>query len=191
MTGALECRGQVVLPLTVCSECHSLKVKALRAKALENDGCYFYICPSGKVSWVSRDLIVLVSWVRRDLIVLIFFQHDGNGCGFWYWEDDYEKYLIKNRHVLDSYVPVFCDRAEIEMEIEMEKKMAAVAVSKLVREKEAVQVQERMVDNPSVLANSIREAVMLLKVVVLLLKVLAGACSYLVIINLYGLIRSV
>lgn len=69
--------------------------------------------------------------------------------------------------------------------------MAAVAVSKLVREKEAVQVQERMVDNPSVLANSIREAVMLLKVVVLLLKVLAGACSYLVIINLYGLIRSV
>jgi len=73
----------------------------------------------------------------------------------------------------------------------MEKKMAAVAVSKLVREKEAVQVQERMVDNPSVLANSIREAVMLLKVVVLLLKVLAGACSYLVIINLYGLIRSV
>lgn len=93
--------------------------------------------------------------------------------------------------MLDSYVPVFCDRAEIEMEIEMEKKMAAVAVSKLVREKEAVQVQERMVDNPSVLANSIREAVMLLKVVVLLLKVLAGACSYLVIINLYGLIRSV
>lgn len=165
MTGALECRGQVVLPLTVCSECHSLKVKALRAKALENDGRYFYICPSGK--------------------------QDGNGCGFWYWEDDYEKYLIKNRHVPDSYVPVFCDRAEIEMEIEMEKKMAAVAVSKLVREKEAVQVQERMVDNPNVLANSIREAVMLLKVVVLLLKVLAGACSYLVIINLYGLIRSV
>ena len=32
---------------------------------------------------------------------------DGGGCDFWKWEEDYEQWLVDNKHVPPSYQPVF------------------------------------------------------------------------------------
>ena len=32
---------------------------------------------------------------------------DGGGCDFWKWQEDYEQWLVDNKHVPPSYQPVF------------------------------------------------------------------------------------
>ena len=32
---------------------------------------------------------------------------DGGGCDFWKWEEDYEQWLVDNKHVPPSYQPIF------------------------------------------------------------------------------------
>jgi hypothetical protein len=32
---------------------------------------------------------------------------DGGGCDFWKWEEEYEQWLVDNKHVPPSYQPVF------------------------------------------------------------------------------------
>ncbi len=37
-----------------------------------------------------------------------FYQRDGSGCMFWYWEDQYKEYLTNTRHLAASGVHAQC-----------------------------------------------------------------------------------
>ncbi|KAJ1283284.1 hypothetical protein BS78_03G116700, partial [Paspalum vaginatum] len=88
-TGQRRQRNAHVLPLVICDRCNSRKVMALKAKTPMNFGRYFYICPT--------------------------YERDGSGCDFWYWEYDYEQYLIDNGLVPPNYKRVFSQPEKLKI----------------------------------------------------------------------------
>ena len=53
-----------------------------------------------------------------------YLHRDGDGCSFWYGEEDYEKYLIDNKLVPPSYVPVFNKNVSQEKKDEVAQPVA-------------------------------------------------------------------
>ncbi|KAJ1269769.1 hypothetical protein BS78_06G002400 [Paspalum vaginatum] len=80
-SSSIQPRYDVVLPLVVCNRCKVGKVQVKVARTTKNYGRSFYICPR--------------------------YKQDGSGCDFWYWEEEYEDFLIDNCLVPSNYQRVF------------------------------------------------------------------------------------
>ncbi|KAJ1267315.1 hypothetical protein BS78_07G046500 [Paspalum vaginatum] len=136
-TGQRRQQNVLVLPLVICDRCNSRKVMALMAKTPTNFGHYFYVCPT--------------------------YERDGSGCDFWYWEDDYEQYLIDNGPVPPNYKRVFSQLEKLKIPAH-----AATAAGGSGKDGDK--------EHDGLIMKKMDVVVGLLSEVVVLLKILLGTC---------------
>ena len=89
---------------------------------------------------------------------------DGGGCNFWKWEEDYEQWLVDNKHVPPSYQPVFQSTKMPQLE-------------------EHTKGDGGQLEQFKYLTGIAREIVFLLKCLILV-------CALLLVTNLYGIVKS-
>ena len=84
---------------------------------------------------------------------------DGGGCDFWKWQEDYEQWLVDNKHVPPFYQPVFQS-------------------TKMPQPEDGGQLEQL-----KYLTGIAREIVFLLKCLILV-------CALVLVINVYGIVKS-
>ncbi|CAO2181742.1 unnamed protein product, partial [Urochloa humidicola] len=150
-SGLFRRKGKVDLPLIVCTDCKCRTVLALKAKTEANYGKYFYMCPAHK--------------------------RDGTGCPFWYWEEDYEAFLMEKGYLPASYQPVF--------------KKNTWAIQRMTEEaKRKGQVMKNREFAEEDYEDKIDKLIAMARIMVLLLKCLLAVCVLGLLTNMYQLFRS-
>ncbi|KAG2620132.1 hypothetical protein PVAP13_3NG150100 [Panicum virgatum] len=78
-SGMQMSRRRHKLPLITCTECgkHTVGEYEVKTDMKGNKGRIFFTCPARK--------------------------RDGSGCPFWYWEEDYEKIVEKQKNKKDKH----------------------------------------------------------------------------------------
>lgn len=119
-------------------------------------------------------------------------QRDGSECVFWYWEEDYEKMLMKRAYVPFNYIPVF--EVNRNVKIGEDLNIAVEGCSEpLLAAEDNQQGSDREETMATVADGCMSEKVALLadrsREIVFLLKCVLVACFLLLVTVLYGIFR--
>ncbi|EAZ27949.1 hypothetical protein OsJ_11909 [Oryza sativa Japonica Group] len=149
-------KGNGRLPLIKCPCCDCETIIRRAANTPENKGRIFYTCPCH--------------------------QRDGIGCRFWYWEEQYEEYLINTGHLASRAVHIQSPCSAVRVQTNAMVQQGAQPYIENDAEQIAKQIK-LLVRRMNLLIDIGRDIVALLRCVV-------AACVVVAVTNMYAFFRS-
>ena len=117
-SGMQMSRRRHKLPLITCTECgkHTVGEYEVKTDMKGNKGRIFFTCPARKVLYLDNSFVNRKECIKKyngmnkvfyltDILYLFVSlqKRDGSGCPFWYWEEDYEKIVEKQKNKKDKH----------------------------------------------------------------------------------------